>query len=80
MAVLRDLIERLQRAAETRVEYGGAEALVGAATEVIDLAGHMALPGLHDVHIHPVLSLERMTCALALAEYRLRTLQHRKTF
>lgn len=45
-------------------DRAGAEALVGPATEVIDLDGRMALPGLHDVHIHPVMSLERMTCSL----------------
>jgi hypothetical protein len=28
----------------------------------------------------PAESIERMTCALALAEYRLRTLQHGKNF
>ena len=53
---------------EDRIIYvgdrAGAEALVGDATEVIDIAGKMVLPGLHDVHIHPTLSLERMTCAL----------------
>ncbi len=32
----------------------GAEALVGPATEVVDLAGRMVLPGFHDTHVHPV--------------------------
>jgi predicted amidohydrolase YtcJ len=45
-------------------DRAGAEVLVGEDTTVVDLAGRMALPGLHDVHIHPVLALERMTCAL----------------
>lgn len=42
----------------------GAEALVDKKTEVVDLTGKMLLPGLHDVHLHPSLSLERMTCSL----------------
>ncbi len=45
-------------------DRAGAEALVDESTEIVDAAGKMVLPGLHDVHIHPVLSLERMTCAL----------------
>lgn len=32
----------------------GADALVGAATEVVELAGRMLLPGFHDTHVHPV--------------------------
>jgi predicted amidohydrolase YtcJ len=30
------------------------EALVGATTRVVDLAGRMALPGFHDAHVHPL--------------------------
>jgi predicted amidohydrolase YtcJ len=45
-------------------DRAGAEALVDESTEVVDVAGKMVLPGLHDVHIHPVLSLEQMTCSL----------------
>ena len=66
-----DAQQRVVEAVATRADRivyvgdrAGAEKLVGETTEVIDLAGRMALPGLHDVHIHPVLSLERMTCAL----------------
>ena len=33
-------------------DNAGAQALVGDATEVVDLAGRMLLPGLHDMHIH----------------------------
>jgi predicted amidohydrolase YtcJ len=29
------------------------EPLIGPQTRVIDLAGHMALPGFHDAHVHP---------------------------
>jgi len=29
------------------------ESLIGPATRVLDLAGHMALPGFHDAHVHP---------------------------
>ena len=32
----------------------GADALVGPATEVIDLSGRMLLPGIHDGHMHPL--------------------------
>ena len=42
----------------------GARALVSDTTRVIDIAGKMAMPGLHDVHIHPVLALEKHTCDL----------------
>lgn len=28
--------------------------LVGASTEVFDLGGHMAMPGMHDSHVHPL--------------------------
>lgn len=31
------------------------EALQGPETKVIDLAGHMALPGFHDAHVHPIM-------------------------
>ncbi|MBK7520394.1 MAG: amidohydrolase [Gammaproteobacteria bacterium] len=30
------------------------EALIGAETQVVDLAGKMVLPGMQDVHIHPI--------------------------
>ena len=42
----------------------GARALISDITRVIDIAGKMAMPGLHDVHIHPVLALEQHTCDL----------------
>lgn len=45
-------------------DRAGAEALVDHTTEIVDIAGKMLIPGLHDVHIHPVLSLEQMTCSL----------------
>ena len=32
----------------------GAEAFLGPATEVVELAGRMVLPGFHDTHVHPV--------------------------
>ncbi len=32
---------------------GGATALIGRATRVIDLGGRVVLPGLHDTHVHP---------------------------
>ena len=32
----------------------GAQALVGAATEVIDAGGRMVMPGIHDGHTHPL--------------------------
>jgi predicted amidohydrolase YtcJ len=33
----------------------GARAFIGDGTRVVDLAGRMVLPGLHDVHIHPTM-------------------------
>ena len=43
----------------------GALALAGPATPVIDLGGHMVLPGIHDVHIHPVTSgVDMLACDL----------------
>lgn len=42
-----------------------AEALVGPATEIVDLRGRPLLPGFQDAHIHPVAAgLERMRCDL----------------
>ena len=32
-----------------------AEAMIGPETQVIDLAGKMALPGFHDAHVHPTM-------------------------
>ena len=32
----------------------GADAIVGPATEVIDLGGRMVMPGIHDGHMHPL--------------------------
>ncbi len=45
-------------------DRAGIESLVATDTEVLDLAGRMALPGLHDVHIHPVEAIEKTTCEL----------------
>ncbi|MEP1471134.1 MAG: amidohydrolase family protein [Halieaceae bacterium] len=42
----------------------GVRLLIGESTRVIDIKGKMALPGLHDVHLHPVLALEKHTCDL----------------
>lgn len=33
---------------------GSVQPLIGAETEVVDLKGRMVLPGLHDMHIHPM--------------------------
>jgi predicted amidohydrolase YtcJ len=33
---------------------GGAQAFVGAGTEVIDLCGRTVMPGIHDAHCHPL--------------------------
>jgi predicted amidohydrolase YtcJ len=42
-----------------------ADALVGAATEVVDLTGRLLVPGFQDAHVHPVQGgLERLTCDL----------------
>lgn len=66
-----DAQQRVVEAVATRADRivyvgdrAGAEKLVGAGTEVIDLAGRMALPGLHDTHIHPIYALSRRTCEL----------------
>jgi len=49
----------------------GVAPFIGSATEVIDLAGRMLLPGLQDSHVHPVLGavLERL-CRLDDADTR----------
>ncbi|TXK18705.1 amidohydrolase [Homoserinibacter sp. GY 40078] len=50
-----------------RIVALGAEAreLVGAGTEVIDLAGRMLVPGFQDAHVHPVSGgLELLSCDL----------------
>lgn len=62
-----EVVEALAIKGDTIMYAGdraGAKALVGAGTEVLDISGKMALPGLHDVHIHPVQALERTTCEL----------------
>ena len=41
------------------------EALIGAETQVVDLGGRMVLPGMHDVHIHPISGgMEAAACNL----------------
>ncbi|MEE4192195.1 MAG: amidohydrolase [Halieaceae bacterium] len=40
----------------------GARALVAESTEVIDLEGRMLLPGLHDMHIHPMGIVDDGSC------------------
>lgn len=41
-----------------------AERFAGPDTQRIDLAGRLVLPGLHDVHLHPVAAMEVDTCSL----------------
>ncbi|MEP5766062.1 MAG: amidohydrolase family protein [Halieaceae bacterium] len=45
----------------------GARALIGDDTQVLDLAGRMLIPGLHDMHIHPMGIVEGDGCDLASA-------------
>ena len=45
----------------------GARRFVGPATEVIDLEGRMAMPGIHDGHIHGVTKSDQKTCDLQAA-------------
>ncbi len=50
-----------------------AAAYIGETTKKIDLEGRLVLPGIHDVHIHPVMSMDVDTCtidkrAMTLAE------------
>ena len=52
-----------------RIVYVGGDSLpaglIGPATEVVDLAGGMVLPGFHDAHVHPISSgIELGECAL----------------
>lgn len=42
----------------------GARALIGGSTVVADLAGKMVLPGLHDMHIHPMGIVDTGGCDL----------------
>ncbi len=49
----------------------GARALVGDATEVVDLAGRMLLPGLHDMHIHPMAIVDDGSCDIDSAPLNL---------
>jgi predicted amidohydrolase YtcJ len=42
---------------------GDARAFIGAGTEVIDLRGRMAMPGIHDGHIHPLSGGRTLTAA-----------------
>ncbi|MEZ5918127.1 MAG: hypothetical protein R3C40_11300 [Parvularculaceae bacterium] len=51
----------------------GAAAFIGETTKKVDLEGRLVLPGIHDVHIHPVMSMDVDTCtidkrAMTLAE------------
>jgi predicted amidohydrolase YtcJ len=52
-----------------RIQYvgddAGARRLVGPDTDVVDLAGRMLLPGLHDMHIHPAGIVEGDGCDIA---------------
>ncbi|MCA8889443.1 MAG: amidohydrolase family protein [Parvularculaceae bacterium] len=50
-----------------------AAAFIGETTASVDLEGRLVLPGIHDVHIHPVMSMDVDTCtinkqAMTLAE------------
>ncbi len=43
----------------------GARALAGSQTRLVDLGGRLVLPGLHDVHIHPISGgIEALSCDL----------------
>jgi len=56
-------------------DASGADALIGAETEVVDLGGRLVLPGFQDAHIHPIGGgVEASACNLnersGVAEYR----------
>jgi predicted amidohydrolase YtcJ len=45
----------------------GARRFIGSNTEVIDLEGRMAMPGIHDGHIHDITNSDQKTCDLEAA-------------
>jgi predicted amidohydrolase YtcJ len=45
-------------------DSAGVEAFIGPDTKVVDLGGRMVLPGLHDSHIHALLTADLDTCTL----------------
>lgn len=45
-------------------DEAGARAFAGAETTIVDLGGRLVLPGLHDVHLHPVAAMEVDTCSI----------------
>jgi predicted amidohydrolase YtcJ len=56
---------------------GGAKRFIGSDTEVIDLEGRMAMPGIHDGHIHEVVNSDQKTCDLQAAPLTVPELQAR---
>jgi predicted amidohydrolase YtcJ len=61
--------------ADGRIVYvgddAGADAHVGARTEIVELGGRLVLPGFHDTHVHPVSGgIELGDCDLNPAETR----------
>jgi predicted amidohydrolase YtcJ len=55
----------------------GARRFIGPDTEVIDLEGRMAMPGIHDGHIHGVTKTDQKTCDLEAAPLTVPELQAR---
>lgn len=45
-------------------DTNGVKAYLADTTRILDIKGKMALPGLHDVHIHPLLAIGKRTCTL----------------
>ena len=55
----------------------GARRFIGPDTEVIDLEGRMAMPGIHDGHIHDITNSDQKTCDLEAAPLTVPELQER---
>jgi predicted amidohydrolase YtcJ len=55
----------------------GARRFIGSDTEVIDLGGRMAMPGIHDGHIHEITNSDQKTCDLEAAPLTVPELQGR---